>query len=214
MTSEYNKKTRAIAKGITMFRIIFYLNLLLFLLPTSNQINTPAQISEHSIAVEEYAVYSTIIQKEFLSKEIDLVVIENSTLDYEQANRKSISKELDWTFSNLEATTIDSYVVKVRKSHKLSNLFKLPVKYVLVDKKDDEKLFQKGGGGWNAFYKKYPRSPGIIGLSRVGFNKPMSQALLYVRVWCGGLCGEGTWVILAKEKEGWAIQDKFTNVIS
>jgi len=45
--------------------------------------------------------------------------------------------------------------------------------------------------GWEKFYAKYPSSPGIITLSRVGFNQSGDLALLYVGVQRGWVDGDG-----------------------
>ena len=55
------------------------------------------------------------------------------------------------------------------------------------------------------FYKKYPNFDGVISLSQVGFNERHDQALVYVAYTCGGLCGSGSYVLLARTNGRWLI---------
>lgn len=55
---------------------------------------------------------------------------------------------------------------------------------------------------WRAFHARYPDSSGLITLSRVGFNAARTQALLNVDRGCGGLCGDGTVILLTRSAEG------------
>ena len=41
--------------------------------------------------------------------------------------------------------------------------------------------------GWKRFYAKYPGSPGIITVSRVGLNRDKTLAFFYVEVGWGTL---------------------------
>jgi hypothetical protein len=55
---------------------------------------------------------------------------------------------------------------------------------------------------WRAFHQRYPDSSGLISLSRVGFNAARTQAVLNVDRGCGGLCGDGTILLLARDAAG------------
>jgi hypothetical protein len=81
---------------------------------------------------------------------------------------------------------------------------------VIVTGDDLSRVFPKGGVDrfWTRFYKKYPKSPGIIFFSNIGFNDRNNQAFLYAGRQCGGLCGSGKYVLLKKENGAWVIQEK------
>lgn len=81
--------------------------------------------------------------------------------------------------------------------------FKLP--HVLIRDSLVEKLFfTDGSEGWPGFNARYPKSHGIIWLSRVGFNTARTEALLYIgNQWTEG-AGEGFVVLLRKAAGRWA----------
>ena len=59
------------------------------------------------------------------------------------------------------------------------------------------------GGKWAEFYRRYPNSRGIVSLSRVGFNKKKTQALLYFVKQYDAEGAEGFLVLLAKRGKEW-----------
>jgi hypothetical protein len=81
--------------------------------------------------------------------------------------------------------------------------FKLP--HVLIQDSLIQRLFfTDGGERWSGFNARFPKSHGIIWLSRVGFNTAMSEALVYVgNEWSDG-AGEGFLVLLRKVGDHWA----------
>ena len=195
-----------------MRRSTLCLVIVLFLASCSN---TPICLGQQkALQADEYAVYAVIAQTLFIGGRTDQVIIEKRIRDNRVDDHKSISNQISWKFSELETSTIDDYLQKSRKTAHLDALFHLPVKYFLIEPKEADSFFKKGGGRWDAFYKKYPRSPGLLALSRVGFNQERNQALVYVNLSCGSLCGEGTWILLEKKAGVWAISNQYTSVRS
>jgi hypothetical protein len=71
---------------------------------------------------------------------------------------------------------------------------RLPLR--LLGKKESQALFKAGPeekpDGWDTFYAKYPGSPGIMTVSRVGFNEQHDTAVVYFGYqghWLGGYGG-------------------------
>lgn len=54
--------------------------------------------------------------------------------------------------------------------------------------------------GWSKFHQKFPYAKGIVGMSRVGFNRSRDVAIIYYNFGCGADCGSG-W--LFKLQSGW-----------
>jgi hypothetical protein len=62
-------------------------------------------------------------------------------------------------------------------------------------------------------YMKNPRTPpavfadgaGLHRFTEVFFNRDHSLALVEQGMWCGGLCGNWTWVVLERQKEHWKV---------
>ena len=60
-------------------------------------------------------------------------------------------------------------------------------------------------GGWDAYYRQYPESGGLIELSAVGFNVDKTVAVVYMGHSCGDLCGGGTFHVLEKVDGKWKL---------
>ncbi|HYL15654.1 MAG TPA: hypothetical protein VEV41_21650 [Terriglobales bacterium] len=54
---------------------------------------------------------------------------------------------------------------------------------------------------------------GVLELSRVGFNRRTTLALLYFSYLCGDLCGESGWVVLHKTGGNWAVKEFGSGVV-
>jgi hypothetical protein len=62
---------------------------------------------------------------------------------------------------------------------------------------------------WAQFYKKYPGSAGIVGLSRVGFNKTYTQAFVYREHLHADRAASGEFLLLTREARGWHLSKTF-----
>lgn len=60
-----------------------------------------------------------------------------------------------------------------------------------------------GFHGWSSFARMNPDHPALVRVSRVGLTD--TQALVYVEVHCGLLCGWGTYLLLERHREEWAV---------
>ena len=58
---------------------------------------------------------------------------------------------------------------------------------------------------WRRFYARYPDSPGLVRLSRVGFDESGQQALIFAYHGCGGRCGTGKYVLLSRSSGEWHV---------
>jgi hypothetical protein len=61
----------------------------------------------------------------------------------------------------------------------------------------------KGNDGWEMFYDKHPDSPGIISLSRVGFSRDGSVAVIYMGNTKHWLAGHGSLRVFEKINGKW-----------
>jgi hypothetical protein len=61
---------------------------------------------------------------------------------------------------------------------------------------------------WGKFYLKYPKSQGIMSLSRVGFNRGLDRALVYIGNQSGGKTGVGYYVFMVKQDGGWQVNGR------
>lgn len=161
-------------------------------------------------STEEYAVYSAVIQAMFVKENVKTIVIAKQTTFYDY---KSIwQKPEDYTRVMLEQLrpisldTVKDFERANKEQSELSAKLNLTVKYVLLDRQLPTNTPEAYAERWRSFYEKYPNSPGIVSLSRVGFNASGDQAIVYVANTCGGLCGKGYYVLLTESSGSWKIE--------
>lgn len=70
----------------------------------------------------------------------------------------------------------------------------------------DVALEVKNEKAWRKFMVKHANTPGIIIVSRVGFNRARDQAVVYSGMSCGLLCGQGEFTWLIKHNGVWAVE--------
>jgi len=90
--------------------------------------------------------------------------------------------------------------------------FRIGSPLVLLSPEEAIKLID--GGGWAPFKRKYPYAQGVTILSLPGISARRDAAVLYVGQSCGGLCGEGFLVRLAKDGNRWRVVAKETVWVS
>ena len=61
------------------------------------------------------------------------------------------------------------------------------------------------GSYWQAFYQRFPGSPGIVTFSAVGFSADGSSALVMVDTGCGGRCGHTYYYLLRYLDGRWKV---------
>jgi len=78
---------------------------------------------------------------------------------------------------------------------------------ILLSQGEEDSIFAprptRKPDGWDIFYAKYPKSPGIIILSRVGFNRRGDLAAVYVRNQIEFLAGSGRIHVFRKQDGQW-----------
>lgn len=155
--------------------------------------------------IEEYIIYSTIINSfHNLDATKTLLIVDHT---YDPAPPEDIFEEYKRQQPPyLAKATLNDYRQKNAKQNQLTERFDIRHKHALLSKDDYDETFKEGCSGWCKFQEKYPESSEYMRFSRVGFNRTGTQALIYVIHGCGGLCGSGGYVLLAKQDGIWRIQ--------
>jgi hypothetical protein len=166
------------------------------------------------VSSEEYAVYSALIEEEYVTDKVKLVVITNPTSGGNRS--KDIADYYLQQLSPLSRATYDDYIERNSKPYNLSNSFTLKERYMLVEYHEVEKFFDDPDldEAWKNFYRQFPDSNGYIVLSRVGFNPAKDQALVYTAWMCNSRCGEGKFVLMSKRDGKWKVEKKYTTWVS
>jgi hypothetical protein len=58
---------------------------------------------------------------------------------------------------------------------------------------------------WQEFYRRFPGTPGLIDVSRVGFSRDGRSALVLVEYGSGGLCGGTIYALLELQAGRWRV---------
>jgi hypothetical protein len=158
------------------------------------------------ISAKEYAIYSVMIGNMYKvssdsQSEVNPLVIDDRTVKnyFAAMTGKDEGKILKREFSSIiSQETIDDYVAKNAKSYQLTKSFNLKLEYVLIPKEESD----------------LSNLVGSIALSRVGFDSSGRQALVYIRDYCGPLCGSGRYILLVKNGQRWMVKKEFTSWVS
>jgi hypothetical protein len=156
---------------------------------------------------EETAVYAAIVRKRFFSTGIERLVIDAETSTGHSSS--SLGETLDYvkqSLPHLLDDTLEDFESRNQGARTLRADLQLGKPYVLVTQDEMSAIFADRTGGWDAFYAKYPNSQGSITLSRVGFNRAMDQALVYVGHQQDWTAGIGYYYLLAKKDGAWIIE--------
>jgi hypothetical protein len=172
----------------------------------------------------EYEVYSALLAEIAQNAETVLVVGNEtwdrlSTLDPEDRSRFALEKLVEGSnmppllpLSQSTKEAVEDYKTKNERPVELKAKFQLKAKSLLLSERPFHALFSGPQvyksliEGWRNNYMKYPTSSGYIRLSRVGFNRQMTEALIYVERHCGSLCADGRFYLLAKEGNRWSVK--------
>jgi hypothetical protein len=159
-------------------------------------------------AIEEYAVYSTLLNALYDGGHTDRILIRDHT-SVDNLEYKAIANPLEGLRLQIplvQTETLDSFRDANAQSHPLDDRLRLPGRIGWISEREVEDYFRAGGGGWQAFNRDHQNAGGFITLSRVGFNRNMNQALVYLASACGETCGLGSLVFLVKEGGSWRIK--------
>ncbi|HEX8143284.1 MAG TPA: hypothetical protein VF553_11855 [Pyrinomonadaceae bacterium] len=171
---------------------------------------------------EEYAVYSALLNLLSESERGELIVLQDHTtndfLGYESIERTL--EPLQQGSFPLAQETLDAFLANNERSQSLENLtrstenlFCLPVRTTLASRSEVESYFGRRGG-WQLFYRKYRGAAGLVTLSKVGFSRDRSQALVYQEFTCDDTCGRGSFVALFKDGNVWRVRSQAGTWIS
>ncbi len=178
---------------------------------------------------EEYAVYDAIIKEMYIRDGVGLVVIEDQTYaecsveNYlnEYCNDRNLLYRIKVRLFFASASdALKDFEKKNKESHPLKELFALPLRYTLISKDEYDEIFRKKEcKGWKVYHERFPDSPSILSLSRIGFNTKIDKAFVYVKILLeepllsraevkSAVEYQSYYVVLAKRKGTWKIKKK------
>ena len=197
---------------------------------TANRVEKPStwrslQVPVQDTSAEEYAVYSTIIDKLHHEDRLRLFLVRDHTAPCLRNNQWCSDKQLIARLPHLMPQTVDDYVTQNQEPAPVSKAFTLQRPAVMLSNSDLSTLLvttklkvnysplSSRKINWGVFYDRYPLAPGMISLSRVGFNSELNQALVYEEIQANDNGTWGRYLVLTRESPerhagGWVIKDK------
>ncbi|MFA5873526.1 MAG: hypothetical protein WC832_06145 [Anaerolineales bacterium] len=177
---------------------------------------TPAPTSTPSaeqMDAEEQAVYAALLRNLYSAS--SYVIMDTTATG--PTGVEDTASTLDHIMQNMHAVdleTADSFRVRNDAAYPVRLDMDLGSGYVLLSQGEMSQIFSQNRDGWQVFYGQYPDAPGIITLSRVGFNKSLDQALVYVGTMSHWLAGAGYYILLKKGNGSWMVDQQVMTWIS
>lgn len=197
---------------------ILFLTLLLMVIACVGQMSTPTVsppgiektptpiVSPADIEKEEQAVYSSF----FTNYPETVVILQETSTGFLPSSDDELQERMEYIASGLpgasQETLNDFHERNRRQPSQLSSEMQLGVEYVLFSTEELSSIMNQPNG-WDALYEKYSPS-GYVQLSRVGFNKTLDQAILYVGSVAGPMMGGGNYYLMAKNDGQWVIKEQ------
>jgi hypothetical protein len=169
------------------FRIIVCLILALALIPTPGASSgAESAYADDGPDAEEYEVYSALVEEVFVTEASASgpVPIRDRT-----GCPKFIVEMASSGINAVKPETWEDFKAKNAQEYPPEERFNLSVGCELVNERDD------------------PHARGIVGLSRVGFDSEMSQALVHVDKIAVWYISSGSFVLLVKEEGAWRVEE-------
>jgi hypothetical protein len=138
----------------------------------------------------------------------ELIVLSSETT----GNVLSISDEenVNLKLTELQGTVEIYHEWQKRNQHRvpIEAAFNVTASYVLLDTAKITAIFSSGQPAidWDNFFTEFPNAPGILRLSKPGYDKDELNALIYIEHQCGIDCGSARFVHLEKKENLWNVR--------
>lgn len=169
-----------------------------------------SHFAQSHIAGEEYKVYTKVLEK---IGQGNILIEDTTSIDSSLESDDDIAERVKFFIPQISLELLTDFVDKNKANYKLQTNFTLKTYKILsreeikraFGEKDDLGTLDDLDNRWENFGKAYPNSDGFYILSRVGFDKTHSGALVFISNYCGSLCGQGEYFILKKTGNNWKI---------
>ena len=155
----------------------------------------------------EEAVYSALLDGLYPNPKVQLLVLSDHTAPL-PPTRRSMSSWLREP-SQLRSQTFADFRAKNAAPQELPAKPSARMKVKTLSEDDVRQLSSATAVQWREFFKENPTAPGLISLSRAGFNQDSTQAFVFVRVDCGARCRDGLAVVMTRPRDGgWKLKER------
>src|SRR5262245_3247393 len=190
----------------------FRTTLIFFLIPASmacSLFTSTPTASQADLEKEEQAVYAAFVG----GTSGPALILQDTSTGLSDVGPQQVIDNMKDGFPDISNDTIDSYMERNAQPSQLPPDMKLGVAYVLLSEAELAEISSQEN--WHeVLSEKYPGSDGYIIFSRVGFNKTLDQAVVYVGNVAGPLMGAGYYYLLEKHNGEWSIKEQIMVWIS
>jgi hypothetical protein len=179
--------------------------------PAATALPTPAQDEQRAL---ESAVYTALFEAIYGTPRM-YVLSENTSPALEGvAGLEGAVMTILPQLAGLEQATLASFGERNQNADALAADMDLGLPYVLLSAAEYDEIFAINTSSWDVFYTRFPNSPGLTTVSRVGFNEDWSQALVYVGTISHWKSGSGMYVLLGNSSGTWQVVEQVLAWIS
>lgn len=164
--------------------------------------------SAADIEKEEQAVYSF-----FVGSKGPVLILKQTALGSPD-NDPQQAMDFAWDgLPGISRDTIQNFIDRNAQPGDLSPDMNLGVEYILLGEEELASITRQQNWG-EVLAQKYPGAQGYTMFSRVGFNRTLDQAVIYVGNLAGPLMGSGYYYLLDKENGVWVLKQQVMAWIS
>jgi hypothetical protein len=184
--------------------ILVYFIFVLWACPSVAESNPKKQIAiEYEASfVDEFLQlkFSGIITTDtplVIEKELSLQPLIATNIDDFAANLIKEAKQLK---NKKLVEAVRDLCAKNSREGTIDEIRTLNIKHIVLTKEEKDSLFIKDlRQGWENFFQKYPKSQGIIELSRPGFSSDGTLAIIYMGRYANIIAGAGQLYVFLKK---------------
>ena len=190
-----------------MLKNLFLLALILSAAACTARLTPLPTPAADQISRQEQAVYTFLLSKLYQHKEYVIMADTATSL----TGVDHTAQTLDYVLQNMHAVapaTLNSFRSRNASSQTLRADMQLGGHYTLLSQAGKNRIFSQNQSGWDIFYNRFPQAPGLTTFSRVGFDLPLDQALVYMGTQSNWLAGSGYYILLKKVNGTWSIDQQ------
>ena len=166
---------------------------------------------------DEYVIYSLSIEHVYLrnllshnKNPLESIVVIAETNDLGEYWIKNFAADLD--DREISEEVIEDWMIESRTTEPLLRKFDFSYQYYLVSRDELDKF--DADNFFGEFYEKYPDSNGLISVSRIGYDKAKTTALIHVIHSYGTLGASYYFIVLEKKSGTWGISKRIVTSLS
>ena len=130
------------------------------------------------------------------------IIIGEYTKAGEEIHQEINIEKLQDKFPSIQSETYLNFIEVTENTKRLT--LSLNREYQIISQREESIIFYKPEN-WNEFYIKYPQTNGLMKLSAVGFNKNITQALVYCENIANGWDGFASIFFFDRKNGNWTL---------